>query len=59
MTSGPLYRWTRPQYERLIAYGSAWGRSSREASAKALNECRPHGGASCKIYRQVCSGAGR
>lgn len=41
------------------AYGSAWGRSRREASAKALTECRPHGGASCKIRREVCSGAGR
>jgi uncharacterized protein DUF4189 len=41
------------------AYGSAWALSGREASAKALAECRPHGGASCKITRQVCSGAGR
>ena len=41
------------------AYGSAWGLSQREASAKALSECRPHGGASCTIRRQVCSGAGR
>lgn len=41
------------------AYGSAWGRSRREASAKALTECRPHGGASCKVQREVCSGAGR
>lgn len=41
------------------AYGSAWGMSQREAAAKALNECRPHGGNSCKIERQVCSGAGR
>ena len=41
------------------AYGSAWGLSRREASAKALTECRPHGGASCKIEREVCSGAGR
>jgi serine/threonine-protein kinase len=41
------------------AYGSAWALSVREASAKALAECRPHGGASCKITRQVCSGAGR
>ena len=38
------------------AYGSAWGQSGREASAKALDECRPHGGESCKIERQVCSG---
>ena len=41
------------------AYGSAWGMSGREASAKALSECRPHGGNSCKIERRVCSGAGR
>jgi hypothetical protein len=41
------------------AYGSAWGLSQREASAKALVECRPHGGNGCKIERQVCSGAGR
>ena len=41
------------------AYGSAWALSQREASAKALVECRPHGGTSCKIERQVCSGAGR
>ncbi len=41
------------------AYGSAWGQSAREASAKALNECRPYGGSTCKIERQVCSGAGR
>jgi serine/threonine-protein kinase len=41
------------------AYGSAWGLSQREASAKALGECRPHGGSSCKIARQVCSGGGR
>jgi uncharacterized protein DUF4189 len=41
------------------AHGSAWGQSGREAATKALNECRPHGGASCKIQRQVCSGAGR
>jgi serine/threonine-protein kinase len=41
------------------AYGSAWALSGREASAKALAECRPHGGASCKITRQVCSGAGK
>lgn len=41
------------------AYGSAWGPSRREASAKALAECRPHGGTSCKIEREVCSGAGR
>lgn len=39
------------------AYGSAWGRSRREASAKALTECRPHGGQSCTIRREVCSGA--
>jgi hypothetical protein len=38
------------------AYGSAWAMSQREASTKALNECRPHGGASCKVERQVCSG---
>ncbi|MGH9366161.1 MAG: DUF4189 domain-containing protein [Thermoanaerobaculia bacterium] len=36
------------------AYGSAWGMSQREASAKALVECRPYGGTSCKIERQVC-----
>ena len=41
------------------AYGSAWAISGREASAKALTECRPHGGASCKIQREVCSGARR
>jgi hypothetical protein len=41
------------------AYGSAWALSQREASAKALDECRPHGGASCTIRRQVCSGARR
>ena len=41
------------------AHGSAWGSSRREASAKALAECRPYGGASCKIERQVCSGTGR
>lgn len=41
------------------AYGSAWGMSQREAAAKALAECRPHGGDSCQIKRQVCSGAGR
>jgi serine/threonine-protein kinase len=39
------------------AWGSAWGPSRREASAKALGECRPYGGTSCKIERQVCSGA--
>jgi hypothetical protein len=37
------------------AYGSAWGLTQREASAKALGECRPHGGDSCKIKREVCS----
>jgi len=41
------------------AYGSAWGLSRRAAAAKALTECRPHGGDSCKIRREVCSGAGR
>ncbi|HMH50667.1 MAG TPA: DUF4189 domain-containing protein [Candidatus Acidoferrum sp.] len=41
------------------AYGSAWALSARDASAKALAECRPHGGASCKIQREVCSGARR
>lgn len=41
------------------AYGSAWGVSRREASAKALNECRPHGGNGCKIEREVCSGTAR
>ena len=41
------------------AYGSAWGMSQREAADKALAECRPYGGHSCKIERQVCSGAGR
>lgn len=41
------------------AYGSAWGMTSREAAAKALSECRPHGGNSCKIERQVCSGPSR
>ena len=41
------------------AYGSAWGMSQREASAKALAECRSYGGVSCKIERQVCSAAGR
>jgi uncharacterized protein DUF4189 len=41
------------------AHGSAWALSGREASAKALAECRPHGGASCKIQREVCSGAKR
>ena len=40
-------------------YGSAWGLSQREASTKAMSECRPHGGASCKIQREVCSGARR
>lgn len=39
------------------AWGSAWGLSKREASDKALGKCRPYGGASCKIERQVCSGA--
>jgi hypothetical protein len=39
------------------AYGSAWGLSQREAANKALTECRPYGGASCKIEGQVCSGA--
>jgi serine/threonine-protein kinase len=39
------------------AYGSAWGLSQREAANKALVECRPYGGTSCKIERQVCSGA--
>ena len=39
------------------AYGSAWGPSQREATNKALVECRPYGGASCKIEGQVCSGA--
>jgi serine/threonine-protein kinase len=39
------------------AYGSAWGMSQREAASKALVECRPYGGTSCKIERQVCSGA--
>ena len=39
------------------AYGSAWGLSQRDAANKALAECRPYGGASCKIERQVCSGA--
>ena len=39
------------------AYGSAWGLSQREAASKALGACRPYGGASCKIERQVCSGA--
>lgn len=41
------------------AYGSAWGLSQREAAAKALVECHPHGGSSCKIERQVCSETGR
>ena len=41
------------------AYGSAWALSARDASAKALTECRPHGGTSCKIQREVCSGARR
>ena len=41
------------------AYGSAWALSRRDAAVKALAECRPHGGSSCKIERQVCSGAGR
>src|SRR5262245_29372045 len=35
------------------AYGSAWALSQGEAAAKALAECRPHGGASCAIARQV------
>lgn len=39
------------------AYGSAWGSSQREAGAKALVECRPYGGTSCKLAREVCSGA--
>jgi len=39
------------------AYGSAWALSRREAANKALVECRPYGGGSCKIERQVCSGA--
>jgi serine/threonine-protein kinase len=37
------------------AYGSAWGMSQREASTKALSECRPYGGSTCKVERQVCS----
>ena len=37
------------------AYGSAWGTTQREASTKALAECRPYGGATCKIERQLCS----
>jgi serine/threonine-protein kinase len=41
------------------AHGSAWGSSQREASAKAMVECRPFGGKSCRIERQVCTGAGR
>jgi len=39
------------------AHGSAWGLSQREAATKALANCRPYGGTSCKIERQVCSGA--
>jgi serine/threonine-protein kinase len=39
------------------AYGSAWAMSQREASSKALVECRPYGGTSCKVESQVCSGA--
>jgi serine/threonine-protein kinase len=39
------------------AYGSAWGLSRREASSKALLECRPHGGTSCRIEYQGCTGA--
>ena len=39
------------------AYGSAWGLSQREAANKAVAACRPHGGGSCKIERQVCAGA--
>jgi serine/threonine-protein kinase len=38
------------------AYGSAWAMSLREAASKALNECRPHGGASCKVETQLCTG---
>ena len=37
------------------AHGSDWGHTGREASAKALEKCRKHGGDSCKIDRQVCS----
>ena len=37
------------------AHGSDWGHTGREASAKALEKCREHGGDSCKIDRQVCS----
>ena len=39
------------------AHGSDWGHSGREASAKALEKCRARGGDSCKVDRQVCSGA--
>jgi serine/threonine-protein kinase len=38
------------------AYGTAWGWSKREAGTKAVTECRPYGGTSCKVEREVCSG---
>jgi hypothetical protein len=38
-------------------HGADWGHSGREASTKALVKCRARGGDSCKIDRQVCSGA--
>ena len=38
------------------AHGAALGMSQREAAAKALDACRPRGGNSCKIERQVCTG---
>ena len=38
-------------------HGADWGHSGREASTKALAKCRARGGESCKIDRQVCSGA--
>jgi uncharacterized protein DUF4189 len=39
------------------AHGVEWGHTGREAATKALDKCRARGGASCKIERQVCSGA--
>lgn len=39
------------------AHGADWGHSGREASTKALVKCRARRGDSCKIDRQVCSGA--
>lgn len=38
------------------AWGSSWGWTAREADANAVAECRPYGGASCRVERTVCSG---